>query len=146
MNRLNHANLAPSLMKFYTNVEQTGGSNEFYDKFSIRHHIQVIMSSLWENQHYRDQIVNIGNNDPEFIRFVNMLINDTTFLLDEAIASLKRIHEIQEMKKNEAEFIAYLAKEKRSYSPQLAYLVKEGRAYLAIAPAIAYGLVVIARI
>ena len=64
----------------------------------------VIMSSLWENQHYRDQIVNIGNNDPEFIRFVNMLINDTTFLLDEAIASLKRIHEIQEMKKNEAEW------------------------------------------
>ena len=117
-NRLNHANLAPSLMKFYTDVEQTGGSNEFYDKFSIRHHIQglyywllffniydvVIMSSLWENQHYRDQIVNIGNNDPEFIRFVNMLINDTTFLLDEAIASLKRIHEIQEMKKNEAEW------------------------------------------
>ena len=40
MNRLNHANLAPSLMKFYTDVEQTGGSNEFYDKFSIRHHIQ----------------------------------------------------------------------------------------------------------
>ena len=39
-NRLNHANLAPSLMKFYTDVEQTGGSNEFYDKFSIRHHIQ----------------------------------------------------------------------------------------------------------
>lgn len=27
-------------MKFYTDVEQTGGSNEFYDKFSIRHHIQ----------------------------------------------------------------------------------------------------------
>merc|ERR1712106_214041 len=117
-----------------------GESNEFYDKFSIRHHIQVIMSSLWENQHYRDQIVNIVNNDPEFIRFVNMLINDTTFLLDEAIAGLKRIHDIQEMKKNEAEFIAYLTKEKRSYSPQLAYLVKEGRAYLAIVPAIAYGL------
>ena len=68
--------------------------------------ILVIMSSLWENQHYRDQIVNIGNNDPEFIRFVNMLINDTTFLLDEAVASLKRIHEIQEMKKREAEWNA----------------------------------------
>ena len=42
-NRLNHAKLAPSLMKFYTDVEQTGGSNEFYDKFSIRHHIQGIV-------------------------------------------------------------------------------------------------------
>ena len=58
-------------------------------------------SSLWDNKHYREQIINIGNNDSEFIRFVNMLMNDTTFLLDEAISSLKRIHEIQEMKKTE---------------------------------------------
>ena len=43
-------------MKFYTDVEQTGGSNEFYDKFSIRHHIQVILSSLWNDQHYRTGI------------------------------------------------------------------------------------------
>ena len=39
-NRFNRTFLAQSLMKFYTDVEQTGGSNEFYDKFSIRHHIQ----------------------------------------------------------------------------------------------------------
>jgi len=31
-----------------------------------------------------------------------MLMNDTTFLLDEAISSLKRIHEIQEVKKSES--------------------------------------------
>ena len=39
-NKINQSQLASSLMKFYTDVEQTGGSNEFYDKFSIRHHIQ----------------------------------------------------------------------------------------------------------
>lgn len=32
----------------------------------------------------------------QFVKFVNMLINDTTFLLDESLESLKRIHEIQE--------------------------------------------------
>lgn len=31
----------------------------------------------------------------EFIRFVNMLINDTTYLLDESLEGLKRIHDIQ---------------------------------------------------
>ena len=56
INRINKKNLAPALMKFYTDVEQTGGSNEFYDKFSIRHHIQVILSSLWNDQHYRTGI------------------------------------------------------------------------------------------
>ena len=29
-------------------------------------------------------------------QFVNMLMNDTTFLLDEAMDALKRIHEVQE--------------------------------------------------
>lgn len=32
----------------------------------------------------------------QFVKFVNMLINDTTFLLDESLESLKRIHEVQE--------------------------------------------------
>ena len=41
-----------------------------------------------------------------------MLINDTTFLLDEAISSLKRIHEIQEMKKNESEWNSKSAEQK----------------------------------
>jgi ubiquitin conjugation factor E4 B len=29
--------LPSSLMRFYTDVEQTGSSNEFYDKFTIRY-------------------------------------------------------------------------------------------------------------
>lgn len=36
----------------------------------------------------------------QFVRYINMLINDTTFLLDESLESLKRIHEIQEEMKN----------------------------------------------
>ena len=30
------------------------------------------------------------------MKFVNMLMNDTTFLLDESLDCLKRIHEVQE--------------------------------------------------
>ena len=128
-NRINKKNLAPALMKFYTDVEQTGGSNEFYDKFSIRHHIQVILSSLWNDQHYRDQITNIGNTDPEFIRFVNMLINDTTFLLDEAISSLKRIHEIQEMKKSESEWNSKTAEQKEELDKEFSVQGKKNRRF-----------------
>ena len=40
--------------------------------------------------------------DALFIRFVNMLINDTTFLLDESLDSLKAIHETQEAMKDTA--------------------------------------------
>ena len=29
-------------------------------------------------------------------RFINMMMNDTTFLLDESLSALTRIHEVQE--------------------------------------------------
>lgn len=40
----------------------------------------------------------------QFVRYINMLINDTTFLLDESLESLKRIHEVQEEMKNKAQW------------------------------------------
>lgn len=47
MRFMNHPisqSLLPSaLMKFYTEVETTGSSSEFYDKFSIRYHISLII-------------------------------------------------------------------------------------------------------
>lgn len=33
--------LASSLMKFYTDIETTGQSTEFYDKFTIRYGIMI---------------------------------------------------------------------------------------------------------
>lgn len=40
----------------------------------------------------------------QFVRFVNMLINDTTFLLDESLESLKSIYEIQQLMERKAEW------------------------------------------
>lgn len=37
-----------------------------------------------------------------FVKFINMLMNDTTFLLDESMDALKRIHEVQEEMSNTA--------------------------------------------
>lgn len=51
--------------------------------------------TIWDDPDYQKQMVEIANHEAEFVRFVNMLMNDTTFLLDEAIGSLKTIHEIQ---------------------------------------------------
>ena len=50
----------------------------------------------------RPQIAESANTreDANFIRFVNMLINDTTFLLDESLDVLKAIHETQEAMKD----------------------------------------------
>ncbi|XP_040567743.1 ubiquitin conjugation factor E4 B [Lepeophtheirus salmonis] len=88
--------LPSALMKFYTEVEQTGASSEFYDKFTIRYHISIIMKSMWASPTHKLAIVNESKSGKQFVKFINMLMNDTTFLLDESMDALKRIHEIQE--------------------------------------------------
>lgn len=40
--------LPSALMKFYTDIETTGQSTEFYDKFTIRFHISIILKGMWE--------------------------------------------------------------------------------------------------
>lgn len=45
-----------------------------------------------------------SSSGKQFVRYINMLINDTTFLLDESLESLKRIHEVQEEMKNKEQW------------------------------------------
>ncbi|XP_014666719.1 PREDICTED: ubiquitin conjugation factor E4 B-like [Priapulus caudatus] len=96
--------LAPALMKFYTDIETTGASSEFYDKFSIRYHISVIFKGLWQNPGHQQATIQESASGKQFVRFVNMLMNDTTFLLDESLDSLKKINEIQSMMENKEEW------------------------------------------
>ena len=87
--------LPSSLMRFYTEVEQTGSSNEFYDKFTIRYHISIIIKSMWDSAVHKMAIISESHNGKNFIKFINMMMNDTTFLLDESLDALKRIHDVQ---------------------------------------------------
>lgn len=125
-------NLAPALMNFYTDVETTGSSNEFYDKFSIRYHISIIMKSLWEDLGHRQAIMKQSSLD-QFVRFVNMLINDTTFLLDESLNSLKSINETQQMMANGTEWEALAREVRTSRLRQLATDERQCRSYLTLA-------------
>lgn len=80
----------------YLDIEQTGASTEFYDKFSIRYNISVILKSMWESNVHKIAIINESKSGKQFVKFINMLMNDTTFLLDESMDTLKKIHEVQE--------------------------------------------------
>ena len=62
-----------------------------------RYHISIIMKSMWESPVHKMAIITESNNGKNFIKFINMMMNDTTFLLDESLDALKRIHEVQVM-------------------------------------------------
>ncbi|XP_010890064.2 ubiquitin conjugation factor E4 B isoform X5 [Esox lucius] len=125
--------LVPALMKFYTDVEHTGATSEFYDKFTIRYHISTIFKSLWQNVGHHGTFLEEFNSGKQFVRYINMLINDTTFLLDESLESLKRIHEVQEEMKNKDQWDQLSREQQQSRQSQLTQDERVSRSYLALA-------------
>jgi len=125
--------LPSALMRFYTDVEQTGSSNEFYDKFTIRYHISIIIKSMWESAVHKIAIISESNNGKQFIRFINMIMNDTTFLLDESLSALNRIHEVQEDMGDPTRWAAQNQETQSSRHRQLSQDERQCRSYLTLA-------------
>ena len=89
--------LLHALMKFYIEVENTGAHTQFYDKFNIRYEIFQIIKCVWSNPVYRDHLSEEAKvNLDFFVRFVNLLLNDVTFVLDESLSAFVQIHNLQE--------------------------------------------------
>ncbi|KAG5519150.1 hypothetical protein PMAC_002238 [Pneumocystis sp. 'macacae'] len=88
--------LLPALMSFYVEVESTGLSSQFYDKFNIRYQISQVFKAIWENPGHREKLLlESRNNFNFFVKFVALLLNDATYLLDEALSKLLEIHNLQ---------------------------------------------------
>ncbi|XXG97398.1 hypothetical protein Hte_003699 [Hypoxylon texense] len=88
--------LLHSLMKFYIECEHSGVSSAFYDKFNIRFEIFQVIKCIWPNSVYMEQLSKESKvNRQFFVQFVNLLLNDATYLLDEALTKLVKIHDYQ---------------------------------------------------
>lgn len=85
-----------SLMKMYIDMEQTGRSAQFYEKFHTRELISLIMQVLWENPVYQRNLEEESTKNSDFfVKFVALLLNDSTYLIDEALGKLQEIHSLQ---------------------------------------------------
>ncbi|KAJ3770697.1 ubiquitin conjugation factor E4 [Lentinula raphanica] len=83
------------LMHFYIEVEQTGASSQFYDKFNARRNISYVLKVVWNNPTHRDALNREAENVDKFVRFINLMINDVTYLMDESLSEMTQIHDIQ---------------------------------------------------
>ncbi|KAJ9110282.1 hypothetical protein QFC19_001685 [Naganishia cerealis] len=112
--------LMPTLVRFFIDVEITGASTQFYDKFNIRRDIDTIFKAMWDNPVQREAFVQARRDDFElFIRFVNMLMSDTTYHLDESLSKLAAIHNIQQVMANQEEWNARPESERKDLESQL---------------------------
>ncbi|KIO29369.1 hypothetical protein M407DRAFT_70531 [Tulasnella calospora MUT 4182] len=88
--------LVAALMSFYVEVEHTGASSQFYDKFDARRNISYVMKAIWNNPDHRSALnKEVQEHMDKFVRFANLLMNDCTYLLDESLSKLTEIHAIQ---------------------------------------------------
>ncbi|KAL1854284.1 Ubiquitin conjugation factor E4 [Paecilomyces lecythidis] len=88
--------LLHALMRFYIEAEFTGTHTQFFDKFNIRYEIFQIIECIWPNTLYRTKLKNQAQQNLDFfVRFVNLLLNDVTFVLDESFGAFMTIHDTQ---------------------------------------------------
>lgn len=88
--------LLHAVMKFYIEAEHTGTHTQFFDKFNIRYEIFQIIKCIWPNTLYRNKLYNQSKQNLDFfVRFVNLLLNDVTYVLDESFGAFITIHDTQ---------------------------------------------------
>ena len=94
--------LSPALMELYVDIESTGRDSQFYDKFNVRYQIACLFRYLWKIPFHKQIIVERCQDREHVGRFINMLINDATYLLDESLKKLEEIHDTEELMKDTA--------------------------------------------
>ncbi|XP_053125304.1 ubiquitin conjugation factor E4 A isoform X1 [Hemicordylus capensis] len=104
--------LAEALIKVFVDIEFTGDPHQFEQKFNYRRPMYPILKYMWGTNSYRESIKALADyasenleamTPPLFLRFLNLLMNDAIFLLDEAIQYLSKI-KIQQIEKDLGEW------------------------------------------
>nr|KAG5714930.1 hypothetical protein BaRGS_000418 [Batillaria attramentaria] len=105
------AHLAETLLHVFVSIEMTGQAVEFEQKFNYRRPMYLILDYIWEMDLHQQAIqelaeyaeTHIEDTDPPlFLRFINLLVNDATFLLDEALSYMSQIKTKQQERESGA--------------------------------------------
>lgn len=86
--------LVPNLIRLYVDIEHA--DSEFFQRFAVRHTLAGVLLALWQMPSHRERFRAMPNNHPSMHqRFLNMLLNDQIYLLDEALKKLPEIRRLE---------------------------------------------------
>ncbi|KDD71566.1 ubiquitin elongating factor, partial [Helicosporidium sp. ATCC 50920] len=90
------SSLVHSLVQLYVDIEMTDRHNTFYEKFTTRYQIGEVLEYLWDLPQHRAAWRAVADQHAYlYVRFINMMINDAQFLLQEAMETLPRVQEME---------------------------------------------------
>lgn len=91
-----------ALIALYVDIERTDRHNTFYEKFNTRYQIGEVMAYLWRLPQHRQAWREVSERESRlYIRFINMMINDSQHLLQEALETLPLVQQAE--RESEAE-------------------------------------------
>lgn len=107
--------LVKNLLKLYVDIEFTGSHTQFYDKFNIRHNIAELLEYLWQVPSHRNVWRQIAKQEEKgvYLNFLNFLINDSIFLLDESLNKILELKALEAEMSNTAEWEQRPAEERQ---------------------------------
>ena len=82
-----------TVIKFYVEIE-SAGSGMFFTKFQYRHDCSKIFQRFWKNSQFKQQ-TNKMVHTQTFEKFLNCLINDMTYCLEEGIVKIEKIKKFE---------------------------------------------------
>ncbi|CAN4079426.1 unnamed protein product [Withania somnifera] len=107
--------LVRNLLKLYVDIEFTGSHTQFYDKFNIRHNIAELLEYLWQVPSHRNAWRQIAKEEEKgvYLNFLNFLINDSIYLLDESLNKILELKELEAEMSNTLEWEQRPAQERQ---------------------------------
>ncbi len=102
--------LIPTLVHVFVSIEiseVSGESVAFEQKFGYRRPMYIVLKYLWNNEQHRKRMKELADyaennmeaiSPPLFLRFINLLMNDAIFLLDEALTYMNKLRELQQQR------------------------------------------------
>ncbi|WCJ25643.1 Ubiquitin conjugation factor E4 A [Euphorbia peplus] len=113
--QLSLEHLVRNLLQVYVDIEFTGSHTQFYDKFNIRHNIAELLEYLWQVPSHRNAWRQIAKEEEKgvYLNFLNFLINDSIYLLDESLNKILELKELEAEMSNTAEWERRPAQERQ---------------------------------
>ncbi|XP_015110282.1 ubiquitin conjugation factor E4 A [Diachasma alloeum] len=98
-----------NLLQVFVSIEMTGQSVQFEQKFNYRRPMYIVMDYLWKIEEHRRNFKRLAIEaednmetvqPPLFLRFINLLMNDAVFLLDEALSNMAKLKTMLNAREN----------------------------------------------
>jgi ubiquitin conjugation factor E4 B len=128
--------LLPALLELFVDIEY--GERQFYEKFNTRYSIALLLQHLWLVPQHRRQFEACSRDKPFMLRFINVLLNDMIYLLDEGLRHVAEVGQNQRALANVQEWNALAVAEQEERREGFARTERIAGSLMALAGAVVH--------